>query len=93
MYESFQRNRQANTSRTTSNANLQSGSFQDQHLIEKSAPRSMHLNTQLAIDEAIAKELQDLENQLVVISFDATDSTHTGKNSLLMALLAPSSEE
>ncbi|KAF3322478.1 E3 ubiquitin ligase BIG BROTHER-related-like isoform X1 [Carex littledalei] len=79
VYESFQRNGQANTSRTTSNANSQSGSCQDQNLREKSAPRSMHVNTQLAIDEAIAKELQDLENQLVGISFDATNSTHLGK--------------
>lgn len=77
MYESFRRNGQANTSRTTSNANSQPGSFQDQNLREKSVPRSS--NTQLAIDEAIAKELQDLENQLVGISFETTNLTHPGK--------------
>ncbi|KAJ4759453.1 RING/U-box superfamily protein [Rhynchospora pubera] len=79
VYESFQRNGQANTSRTTPNANLQSGSFQDQNLRDKRAPRSMHVNTQLAIDEAIAKELQDMENQLVAISLDANNSTHSGR--------------
>jgi hypothetical protein len=93
VYESFRRNRQANTSRTTTNANSQSGSFQGQNCREKSAPGSVHLSTQLAIDEAIAKELQDLENQLVAISFDATNSTPSGKYSWLMTLLAPSSTE
>jgi sulfatase maturation enzyme AslB (radical SAM superfamily) len=68
---------------------LQSGSFQDQNPREKSAPRTIQLSTQLAIDEAIAKELQDLENQLVGISFDGTNSTHTGKYSWFLTLLAP----
>ncbi|KAJ3680129.1 hypothetical protein LUZ60_016407 [Juncus effusus] len=78
VYESIQRTGQSGTGR---GANLRSNPSNGQNLRERvGASRSVRTDDgQLAVDEAIAKELQDLENQLLDVSIRENNVSNSGR--------------
>lgn len=81
VYESFQRNAWSDTTRASSSNNSRHNHDHVPGEAKRISSKTANVKSQLAIDEALARELQELENQLADTSLGGITRTEAGKDS------------
>lgn len=86
VYQSLQWNNEIDVPKASSSTNSRANQVSDQSRGGNSS-ETMTVELQLAMDEALARELQEMENQLAGTSIGETAGTETGKYDNYMAYL------
>ncbi|XP_008795396.2 E3 ubiquitin-protein ligase BIG BROTHER-like [Phoenix dactylifera] len=79
-YETFQRNARSDTTRASSSNNSRHNHDHLPREAERNSSKTANVGSQLAIDEALARELQELENQLADTSLGGITETEADAN-------------
>ncbi|XP_010933875.1 E3 ubiquitin ligase BIG BROTHER-related [Elaeis guineensis] len=80
VYKSFQRNTQSDVRRASSSNNSRHNHDHVPREAERNSSKTANVELQLAIDEALARELQELENQFADTSLGGITGTEADKN-------------
>lgn len=86
VYESFQRNAMSDTTRASSSNNSRLDHDHVSSEAERNSLTTASIELQLSRDEALARELQELENKLAGASLGGITGREAGKDSLQATL-------
>ena len=87
VYQSLQRNSQPDVPRASSHTNSTANQCHGPSREEGSSSETLNAESQLATDEALARELQEVENQFAGTSLGEAAGKETGKYDDFMAYL------